>query len=307
MASSLETALAPGRSAPSERPGVSLTDALLLLTVLIWGANYAVVKYGTGLVDPLAYNTARIILATVAFLAIVLARPRRTSLRDVLGLLALGVLGNGVYQALFVEGVAHTRAGTAALILSASPAFTAVIGRMLGVERIGGRGIAGIALSLIGIAVIFGHAGPAAAAGSPTLLGNAFCLAAALCWAVFIVLLKPYTDRVSLIDVSAYTLVGGAVPIVVFSWHAMAATPWAELTPLTWSAIVYSGLGSLVLGYLFWYRGIRLLGPTRTSIYSNLQPIIALAVSWMLLGETPTAWQGLGAGTIIAGVILTRT
>jgi drug/metabolite transporter (DMT)-like permease len=52
---------------------------------------------------------------------------------------------------------------------------------------------------------------------------------------------------------------------------------------------------------------VQVLGPTRTAMYSNLQPVIALAAAWMWLGEIPTPWQALGAGTIIAGVVLTRT
>ena len=58
--------------------------------------------------------------------------------------------------------------------------------------------------------------------------------------------------------------------------------------------------------YFFWYRGLRVLGPTRTAVYSNLQPIVALLVAWAFLNETPTIFQGVGAATIIAGVFLTR-
>ena len=311
MASPLESTIAPGRPERAGRPGVSATDALLLVTCLIWGANYPVVKYGTTALDPLAYNGARILLGTVVFVAIAAVWGGPVSRRDRWALLALGVLGNGVYQVLFAEGIAHTRAGTAALILAATPALTATIGRVTGVERVGRRGLAGIALSASGIAlVVFGHdagGGASAGAGGATLLGNAMVLAGACCWASFIVLLEPYTHRVSLFDVSALTLVGGAVPLLLASLPAMAHTAWARVTPLTWGAVAFSGIGSLVIGYLFWYRGIRVLGPTRTSIYSNLQPLVALAISWMLLAEVPTLWQGLGAATIIAGVILTRT
>ena len=69
----------------------------------------------------------------------------------------------------------------------------------------------------------------------------------------------------------------------------------------------YSGIFALVIAYLFWYRGVQVLGPTRTAMYSNLQPVIALGAAWAALGEVPTPWQALGAGTIIAGVVLTRT
>ena len=88
---------------------------------------------------------------------------------------------------------------------------------------------------------------------------------------------------------------------------ALRHTDWSAVAPLTWAAMGYSGIFALVIAYLFWYRGVQVLGPTRTAMYSNLQPVIALAAAWAALGEVPTTWQALGAGTIIAGVVLTRT
>ncbi len=73
-----------------------------------------------------------------------------------------------------------------------------------------------------------------------------------------------------------------------------------------WGAILYSGIGALVIAYIFWFYGVRKLGPTRTALYGNLQPLIALLVAWLTLGEMPTSWQGLGAATIVGGVLLTR-
>ncbi|HXE61769.1 MAG TPA: DMT family transporter [Gemmatimonadaceae bacterium] len=310
MTTALDTAMTPDRADQPARSGVSLTDLWLLLTTTIWGANYAVVKYGTDHMDALAFNGARILMATLAFGVLAVWQRRRPgarplSRRDALLLLALGVLGNCIYQTLFAEGVAHTRAGSAALLLAASPALIAVIGRWLGVERIGAKGYGGVALSMLGIAlVVLGGSMHEAAGGS--LTGDAIVIAAAVCWAWYTVLLKPLADRVSLIDISALTLVGGMIPLLFISAPSFAATAWRSVTPQTWGAMVFAGIGSLVIGYLGWYRGVRVLGPTRTAIYSNLQPVIALGVAWMMLGEQPTAWQGAGAVTIIAGVVLTR-
>ena len=313
MASSLESSAAssPSRSShnrgESSHPGPSLTDILLLVTSTIWGVNYTVVKYGTGVMDPLAYNGARVALAAVVFGWIAWHRKGPpVSRRDMWTLLGLGVLGNGLYQLLFAVGVAHTRAGSAAIVLASAPVFIALLGRFLGIERVGLRGYGGVLLSIAGIALVM-TGGAAGAADGSTLYGNLIVLVGAFCWALFTVLLEPFTHRVSLVDISALTLVGGAVPLVAFSAPALLATRWATLRPQTWVAIAYSGIGSLVIAYLFWYRGVRVIGPTRTAIYSNLQPVIALLVSWMLLSEVPTAWQGGGAATIIAGVILTRS
>jgi len=308
MASPVQTTIAPGRVEVRTRPGISRTDALLLFTALVWGVNYTVVKYGTTRLDPLAYNGARILIALTIFGVMAARRPGRRPIArtDVIALLALGLLGHGVYQYLFAEGVAHTRAGSAALVLAATPAFTAIIGRILGVERIRRRGAAGIVLSAAGIAIIV-YGGARQQSGSSMLYGNLLILGGAVCWSVYTVLLKPFTERVSLVDLSAITLAGGGIPLVLYSLPAMTATSWTHAGWLTWGAIIYSGLGSMVLGYLFWYRGVRVLGPTSTAIYSNVQPVIALLASWVLIAEVPTLWQGFGAVTIIAGVLLTRS
>ncbi|HEY9448959.1 MAG TPA: DMT family transporter [Gemmatimonadaceae bacterium] len=315
MASPLETSASTHRGAaardatrPHTRPGASLTDLLLLVTSIIWGVNYSVVKYGTGVMDPLAYNGARVALAALVFSWIAWGRRAGPSVsrRDMWTLLALGVLGNGIYQLLFAVGVAHTRAGSAAIVLASAPVFIALLGRFLGIERVGLRGYGGVLLSIAGIALVI-MGGAAREGGDATLYGNLIVLVGAFCWALFTVLLEPFTHRVSLVDISALTLVGGAIPLLIVSAPAMLATRWTSVSPLTWAAIAYSGIGSLVIAYLFWYRGVRVIGPTRTAIYSNLQPVIALLVSWMLLSEVPTAWQGVGAATIIAGVILTRS
>src|SRR5262249_13771227 len=117
MGSTAEERVTPGREASTSRPGVWLTEASLVAMALIWGLNFSVVKFGTSLVDPLAYNGVRVALAAGLLSAIVLLSraplpPRRT----IAALLGLGVLGNGVYQLFFVEGVAHSRASDAALV-----------------------------------------------------------------------------------------------------------------------------------------------------------------------------------------------
>lgn len=313
MVSTLEKTLTPGPEAPPARPGVSLTDILLLATATIWGLNYVVVKYGTDVMAPLAYNGVRVAFgAVVLAIVVLLRRHERVGRHDVLALLGLGVLGNCAYQLLFIEGVARTRAGTAALVLASAPAFIALLGRLLGTEHINRRGTAGIALSLAGIALVTfgradGRAGGGGAAGGSALVGNLLMLAGTICWSLFTVLLQPYTHRMSLAMISAITMIGGAVPLLALSLPSIAATPWSRIGPLAWAAIAYSGALSLGVAYLFWYRGVRVLGPTRTAIYSNLQPVIALLVAWPLLHEVPTLWQGAGAATIIAGVLLTRS
>ena len=298
----------PGHAKTAQPAGHAwLTDASLVLVAIIWGVNFSIIKYGTTLIDPLAYNGVRVLLAGVLLLVIALAsRGQLPPTREIAILLLLGVLGNGIYQVLFVEGIARTRASDAGLVIAASPAFMAIVGRIFGVERVSARGALGIALSIGGIAfVVLGTTN--ATAGDATIRGDLLVLAGSLCWAFYTIMLKPYTEHLSGLHVSAFTMLGGAIPLFVFAWARISVTHWAQLPAKGWSAIVYSGVFALVIAYLFWYRGVRVIGPTRTAMYSNLQPVVAVLIAWWLLGETPTWWQGIGTGCIVGGLLLTRT
>jgi len=286
--------------------GLTVTDALLLLMALIWGVNFIVAKYGTQVLAPLVFNSTRIALAAVVLWGIVLVRGvALPSRRDIPALLGLGMLGNGLYQVAFVEGLARSRASDTALVLAASPAFMAIIARMRGVERTGWRGAAGIALSLCGIGFVVLGA-PAHASGTSTMLGYALTIAACLCWSLYSVLLKPYTERIDGLALSAVTISGGLVPMLLVAGPSLAATSWRTVSTVAWLAVVYSGVLALVVAYLFWYRGVRELGPTRASMYANVQPLFAMTVAWAVLGEAPRMMQVAGAACIMGGLLLTR-
>jgi len=280
-----------------------VTDVLLFMMAVIWGINFVVVKYATHIFNPVAFTGLRVGTAAVFLLAVAFARGRFTlPRRDVIGLLLLGVIGNGLYQLFFVHGVARTRAGNAALIVAAAPAFIALFARV----RVRRLTLVGIALSVLGVGlVIAGSARPSN--GEVTLLGSTLVFFGVLCWSVYTIMLQPYTKRIDVIRLSAITMVGGAVPLLIASTPALIATDWSVVGRGGWLALFYSSIISMGVAYFFWYRGLRVLGPTRTAVYANLQPIIALAVAWAFLGEIPTIFQGVGAATIVAGVFLTRT
>ena len=233
MASSVR-GLAPGRPAPAatpatadgppgpaaasdQRPGVWLTNVLLLVMALIWGVNFSVLKIGTRYFDPLAFNGLRMLLAGLVLGAIAWGRRALAPTRaDAVRLAVLGVLGHGFYQVCFIEGIARTTASTAALVMAAGPAFIGVVGRLLGVERPSRAAWAGIGLQLLGMAgVVFGSATQAPVPGQESgIAGPAFILVAALAWACYAVLLKPFTARVDPMHLSAWTLLGGVATLV---------------------------------------------------------------------------------------------
>jgi len=274
---------------------------------VIWGINFVVTKYATTIFKPVAFTGLRVGTAAIFLLLVALLRgkiglPRR----DVIGLLLVGMVGNGLYQLFFVHGLARTRAGNAALIVAAAPAFIALFARVRGLERVKRMTLVGIALSMLGVGLVI--AGSASSSNrKTTLLGSLLVFVGVLCWSVYTIMLQPYTKRIDVIKLSAITMTGGAVPLLIASTPALIGTNWSAVGRGGWLALFYSSVISMGVAYFFWYRGLRVLGPTRTAVYANLQPIIALLVAWAFLGEIPTIFQGVGAATIVAGVFLTRT
>ncbi|HEY0779891.1 MAG TPA: EamA family transporter [Gemmatirosa sp.] len=294
--------------APGPSDVVPADHALLVLMALIWGVNFSVLKVGTRDVDPATFNGARVLLATATLaIAAAVRRARRPSPGDALRLVLLGMLGHGVYQLCFIEGLARSESGTTALILAGGPAFIAIVGRMLGTERPTARAWGGIALQVGGVAgVVLGAAAARPAGAQNTATGVLLVVAASLTWSVYAVLLRPLATRVDGVQVAAWTLVGGALTIGAAAVPAIAHGALGALSAAGWAAMGYSGVLALSLAYLFYYRGVRTVGAVRTAMYTNLQPVVALGVGSVALGERPGGWQLAGAALIGAGLVASR-
>ena len=291
----------------ARRRQLLVTDAMLVAMALIWAVNYSVLKFGTRLVPPLAYNGVRIPAA--AFLQFGIARAMRLgpiARKDAVRLVLLGMLGNGVYQAFFILGQARSRVATTVLMLASGPALAAILGRIRGSERLTSRPWSGIGLQLIGMScVVLGTA--AGTGGRDSLLGSLLILASAVSWALFSVLVQPLTGHVPGLQVGAYTMLGGGIVSLLVGIPAIAAVSWSTLSPAVYWALAYSTIAAMVIAYLFWYQGVKTFGPTHTSMYSNVQPLLAMPIAWATLGEFPTRWQVAGAAFITSGLILART
>ncbi|MEO8946551.1 MAG: DMT family transporter [Gemmatimonadaceae bacterium] len=292
---------------PAQPKSFGPTDALLLLMATIWGINYSAVKVAGRAFGSVPFTWMRVLIATVILVTVALLQrkdwPRKP---DVLKLVALGAIGNGLYQILFVVGVSHTRVGSAALILAAAPAFIALISIASGVEAVSMRSWAGIALSIAGVGVVMLGSATGGHTGGDTALGVIIVFFGVICWSGYSVGLKPLTQHIDPVQLSALTLVGGMIPLAFLTPWALPPIVSSHASLIAWGCVLYSSVGSMAIAYLFWYRGIRVLGPTRASVYGNLQPIVAILTGWVALAEAPTIWQIAGTVAIIGGIFLTR-
>lgn len=296
-------------TAAAARPGFTVYDAALLIMVVTWAANPAALKWALEYMDPLAFNALRFLLATAPLVGLALVGRERLGWQrgDGWKLLFLGVIGHGVYQAVFIVGLSHTLAGNVALILSVNPAFVAVFSAMFGYERIRPYQWAGIGLTLGGVALVVLGTGNPLEFGS-RLLGDVLIVGITIMWALFTVMSGPMLKRYSAVKLNALTMpVGTAVLLLIAGPSLAAAAPtFPEVPPLVWLVLALSALLALSLSYIVWYRGLQVLGATRTAVYANLVPVLAALIAFFVARE-PLGWTfWTGMAIVLAGVSLTR-
>ncbi len=285
------------------------TDLGLLSLAVIWGVNFSVVKFALAELDPLALNALRFPLATAALTLVAAGRPGPAlpSGEDAARVVLLGILGNVAYQLCFVIGLDWTRAGNASLLLATTPVWTVLLSAAAGHERPSARVSVGVAGTLLGMALVVAGGDAEVSLEGATLRGDLLMVLAAVLWSAYTVAGRGPVARYGSLRLTTWTLQVGTPLLVLLGLPSLAGTELRSVSLGAWTAVVYSGLFSIALAYLIWYRGVRRLGNNRTAVYSNLVPVAALATAWLWLGETPSSLQLLGAGVILGGLTFART
>lgn len=286
-------------------PGTGWTELGLALMVTIWGINFTVVKRALMVFDPLAFNGLRFVFASVFVFVVLRARgqlqaPER---RDLPRLLLLGLAGNALYQIAFILGLDRTRAGNASLILALVPVFVLVLGAVGG-ERHGARAWLGAAVSVLGVALVSGSA--LRMEGSASLSGDLILVGAALMWTVYTLGARQLIARYGSVQTTAWTLWAGAAGLIAVGAPGLLRQRWDAVGWAGWGGVFFSSFLSIGLAYLIWNRGVERLGGARTAVFSNMTPVVALAVSALWLDERLTPLSVAGAAMVVGGVMLVR-
>ena len=298
-----------GSSAPIVQQGLTVHDLLLLGMVTVWAANPAAIKWALEFMDPMVFNAFRFLLAAMVPITILLLSGDRLTWHkgDGWKLLGLGLVGHGLYQALFILGVDNTLAGNTALILSTSPAFVAIFSALLGYERVRSYTLAGICLSLLGAGLVISGSGKTLEFG-PQLVGDLLILVVTAIWGLYTALSQGFLKRYSAVKLNALIMPVGALALLTASTPQIVSTaPTWTVAPFgAWLVLAASGIFAVSLSYIIWYRGLQKLGAARTSIYSNLVPVLAATISFFVLKE-PLGWQfWAGMVLVLLGVSLAR-
>ena len=284
-----------------------MLDALLLLMVAIWGANFSVIKLALRDFPQIPFNAFRLLLASAVFMVALRLRRRDDdpplTTADWSRLLLLGVVGHLLYQLGFLAGVARTSVANSSLIFGCTPVAVAILSSLAGHDRLRWPRWAGAALSLAGIYAIVGHR---AEMSTATLAGDALVGGGMLCWSVYSVAAQPLLKRHSPMVVTGWSMAIGTAAYLVIAVGPMLSTDWASISPFSWGLMTASSLLALAFAYMVWYTAVQRVGSARTAVYSNLTPVVAMIVAAVWLGEAVSGAQMFGAVLIVSGIAVNR-
>jgi drug/metabolite transporter (DMT)-like permease len=285
---------------------VSRADLMLLVTVCLWGFNVTVTKYVlTHGFRPLAYSAVRYGGAALLFSALTYRHERslRVRRRDLPLLLGAAALGIWLNQLSFMYAVKLTTATTVGLVLGTIPIFTALIARAFGIERLSRRFWAASAVSFAGVALVAAGSGGGL---SGDVAGDLLAVATSATWAAYSVTISPLMRTYSPYQISAFALAVGWVALAATGADQLAAQDWGGVGWLGWLSLAFAVLGPLVLTNVLWFTAIDEVGPSRATLFANLQPFVAAIFALAILSETITPLQILGGVAIGVGILLSR-
>jgi drug/metabolite transporter (DMT)-like permease len=290
-------------------------DVLLVVMVLIWGANFSLVKVALVDFPELAFNACRLAIASTIMLsalwwtnrqsreAVHAIEPTTITGADWRRLALLGTVGHLLYQVLFLGGIKRTSVANGSLIVGTTPVLVALFTAFAGHERVSRLRWVGAVVSFLGLYIVVGR-GTAWTGASH--FGDAMVVASACCWAIYSVASVPLLKRHSPLVVTGGSMTIGAVLYVVFASPALVGVDWSAISTRSWVLMTLSATFALAFSYLIWYTSVQRAGTTRTAAWSNVTPIAAAVIAAFWLGEPITANQVVGSLAIFTGLFITR-
>ena len=279
---------------------------LLSLTSLFWAGNIVLARYVAGHVPPMTLSCVRWV--GVFFVLLPFAWPHLRAdwpaLRRRLPLLVvLSATGFALNNALSYWALQYTQALNALMIQSSGPLFVALWSLLLFGVRLTVAQFAGIALSLAGVFTILLHGDLAALANIEYNRGDLMFASAVLAFGLYSALMprRPVTHPLSLI---MFTTGCGSLLLLPFSIWELSSGTTLQFDALTLATLVYVVIFPSTLAYLFFNRGIALIGPNRAAPFLHLVPVFGSVMAIALLGEKPQLFHLVGYVLVLSGVII---
>lgn len=287
----------------AEKDAMSLNSLALLLSLgAVWGASFLCIKIGVTDLSPFTFAALRVLIGALVLLAVIVLRrqpwPRGARLYGHFAF--MGFVGITIPFAAIAWGTQYIASGLSAILNATMPLFTFVLAVLLGDEGLSGRRALGLLIGFLGIVVL---AWPQLQAGVRSeLLGQLAIVVASLSYAIAIIYARRHlTQQPPLVTALGQVAMG----CLFFAPLALAEAPWQQtFTARALGAASIVGAIGTGLAYIIYYRLVRDIGPTGTSLVTYIVPLFGIVWGWVVLREA-LSWHAFAAlGFIFVGLIL---
>lgn len=269
--------------------------AMMVLVQALWGANFAIAKFGLDSFSPIFFVALRFGLVAI-FLVFVVGLPRRDML---LRLLPLSVTMGVMHFTLIFLGMARLDAATSSIAVQLQTPFAAIMAAFFFKETLGWRRIVGMVIAFAGVMLIAGE--PRFSEDPWPLLS---VIGAALAWAVGNIQVKALGDEVDAVTLNGWIAMLAAPQLLLASyliegpqWHQLVEATW-----ISWIALLFQAIVIAIFTYWIWYNMMRRYPVNQVMPFTLLLPMIGVAAGAIMRGE-PITWQMIVGGlATVAGV-----
>ena len=277
---------------------------LLALTALFWSGNHVLGRAIAGHVPPFGISMARWLVGAIVLWPFAYRHVRRDwpAIRAHRGImLFLALTGGALFGAGQYVGLQYTTALNVSVMNSLGPVLIAGAAAVLFSDRLAPIQMAGIAVSFAGVLVVVSRGDADALVHLSFNLGDLIIMANMMLWAVYCCYLrfKPRMHWLSFIW--TFSAIAGLASLPVHVWEHVNGFPF-RFDLVTAASVVYVAIFPSILAFLFWNRGVELIGANRAGAFLHLTPIYSAVLASLLLGEHLQLYHLLGFALILAGV-----
>jgi drug/metabolite transporter (DMT)-like permease len=271
---------------------------LMVAVMCLWGSTFVVTKATFEEVPPLTLAFLRVSIGALVLLPFALQRRRQAPAGLPLpwkAILQLGSTGVAFYYLTFNLGMSLTSASQGALVQSCIPAMTALVAVVLLRERASRLRLLGIALSIIGVLIIFsGAAGDSAGA---SLLGNTLIFLSVIAWGVYTSLAKRMSEHDPVV-VTACIVGCGAAMLLPAAAFELRDVPLPSLSMQGWFGVFYLGVLASGIAFLVYNYALRYMEAGHAGVFANLIPVIGV-LSGIVVLHDPLSWRSIAGGIVV--------
>ena len=284
----------------------------LIACTLIWGGTFIAGHIVSNALPPLTAAAIRFSIA--AALLLVLAWKRegglpKLSMQQLGATAALGLTGIFLYNFCFFSALGKMEASRSALFIAMNPIVTALAAAAVLRERLNWKKWAGIGIAFIGATVLITRGEPMAALHDISQsigIGELMMLGAASCWAAYTLVGRAALKGLSPIAATTYASLWGLGFLLITASRELPNVAWASLGWQVWVSVTYLGAFGTVVAFVWWYEGVKALGPARTAVFNNLVPVFGVSLAALMLGEQVMASMIAGGLLVATGVTITN-